>query len=116
MEGEIMWTDEELQQVLQEVSDGLNKLSSSDKQLTEEEKRLRGRLLRRKGILNSIKEAKEKNHKSEELYQYSVYGLLVPWGERHPFLMYLVSVLLRIRWQSGVGPYAFGGLAERKKK
>ena len=111
-----MWTDEELKQALNEVSGGLDKLSDSKKPLTKEEKKDRGRFLKRKYILENIKEAKEKNHRSEELYNSSIYDLLVPWGERHPFLMTVIMHLMRIRWQSGLSPLAFKESTERKKK
>ena len=111
-----MWTDEQLQQALKEASDDLDKLSKSVKPLSREEKKDRGRLLRRKYILERIKEAKEKKQKGDELYNSSIYDLLVPWGERHPFLMTVIMHLMRIRWQSGLSPLAFKESTERKEK
>ena len=112
----IMMSDERLQQALKEAADGLDKLSNSKKPLTKEEKKDRGRLLKRKYILDRIKEAKEKNHRSEELYNSSIYELLVPWGEKHPFLMFVLMHLLRVRWQSGLSPIALRDSPERKSK
>ena len=111
-----MMTDEQLQQALQEVSDGLDKLSNSKKPLTKEKRKDRGRLLRRKYILERIKEAKEKHHKAEELYNSSIYDFLVPWGEKHPFLMSIMMHVMRIKWQSGLSPLAFKESTEKKKK
>jgi len=111
-----MWTDEELKRTFKEVSDGLDKLSDSKKPLTKEERKDRGRFLKRKYILENIKEAKEKNHRSEELYNSTVYEMLVSWGERHPFLMSIMMHLMRIRWQSGLSPLAFKESTERKGK
>ena len=111
-----MWTDEELKRTFKEVSDGLDKLSDSKKPLTKEERKDRGRLLKRKYILERIKEAKEKKHKGEEVYNSSIYDLLVPWGERHPFLMSIMMHLMRVKWASGLSPLAFKESTERKGK
>jgi len=109
-------TDEQLQQALQEVSDGLDKLSNSKKPLTKEKRKDRGRLLRRKYILERIKEAKEKPHKAEEFYNSAIYELLVPWGEKHPFLMAIMMHVMRIKWASGLSSLAFRESSEKKKK
>ena len=111
-----MRSDEELQQALKEVSDSLDRLSKSEKPLTKGEKKDRGRLSRRKYILERIKEAKEKHQKGEEIYNSAVYDLLVPWGEKHSFLMSIMMHLMRIRWQSGLSPLAFKESTERKKR
>jgi len=111
-----MMSDEQLQQALKEVADGLDKLSKSKNLLTKEAKKDRGRLLKRKYVLDRIKEAKEKKQRGDELYNSAVYEFLVPWGERHPFLMFIVMHLMRVRWQSGLSPLAFKDSPERKKK
>ena len=84
-------TDEELQQTIQDVCENIDKLSDPDKPLTKEEKQHRQRLLFRKEVLYKIEEAKAKQDKDEELHHAMTYGLLTSWGERHPYLMYLMS-------------------------
>ena len=101
-EGEIMMMDKELQRVLKEVSADIDRLSNSDRPLTKEEEKYRRRLLKRKYVLDSIKAAKEKNRRDDELFNSTVYEMLVPWGERHPFLMGLVTHLMRVKWASGL--------------
>jgi hypothetical protein len=111
----IMMTKEQLQEALEEVSADLEKLSNREKPLTKEEKKYRGKLLMRRNVLESIKEAKEKNQKSEELYNSTVYSLLVPWGEKHPVLMFFVMRLMRARWW-GMSSYALREPVEREEK
>ena len=110
-----MMTDEQLQQALQEVSDDIDKLSNSDKPLTKEETSYRKKLLVRKYVLDSIKQAKEKNLKSDELYNSTYYSMLVPWGEKHPILMTLVMRLIKARWW-GISAYSYGEAWKRKEK
>ncbi len=100
----IMMTKEQLQEALEEVSAELDQLSNREKPLTKEEKKYRGKLLMRKNVLEQIKAAKEKNQKSEELYNNTVYGLLVPWGEKHPVLMFITMRLMRAKWW-GISAY-----------
>lgn len=115
-EGEIVMTDEQLQQALQEASAGIAKLSKSDKPLTKEEKKYRARLQKRKNILGRIKEAREKNQKEMELYHTTIYDFLVPWGEKHPFLMFFMMSMMRARWSSGLMSFALRESAKRKEK
>ena len=58
-----MWTNEQLQEALREVSADLDKLSNSEKPLTKEEGKYRKKLLMRKYVLDKIKEAKERTRK-----------------------------------------------------
>ncbi|MFQ5996961.1 MAG: hypothetical protein ACE5KP_04985, partial [Dehalococcoidales bacterium] len=95
-------TDEELNRALKEVSHGINKLSNLDRPLTREEERDRSRLSRRKYVLDRIKEAREKNRKDDEVFNSTVYEMLVSWGERHPIWMGIFTQLLRVRWGSGL--------------
>ena len=98
-EGEnIMMSNEQLQQALQGVSEDLDKLANSEKPLTKEEEKYRKKLVMRKYVLDKIKEAKEKKHKDDELYNSTVYDLLVPWGENHPILMNLMMRLMKTKW------------------
>lgn len=90
-------TDAELQKEIEDVREGIDKLSKSDKPLTKEEKQHKQRLLVRKDVLYQIKEAKEKHKQDEELHHTMTYALLTSWGERHPYLMYLMRSKLS-RW------------------
>ena len=109
-------TDEELQRVLKEVSNGINKLSNLDRPLTKEEKKHRGRLSRRKYVLDKIKEAREKNHKDDEVFNTTVYEMLVSWGERHPILLGIFTQLLKVRWGSGLTAVSLRESAKPKGK
>ena len=115
-EGESIMTDKQLQRVLKEVSADIDKLSNPDRPLTKEEERYRAKLSKRKYVLDRIKQAREKNRKEDEIYNSAVYEMLVPWGERHPFLMGIVIHLMRVRWGSGLASVAFRDSAARKEK
>ena len=95
-EGEIIMTDEELQQTMQELGESIDKLSDSDKPLTKEESRRRQLLLLRKETLQKIKEAREKNNANQEMTHTITYSLLTSLGEKHPFLMYFLQS--KFRW------------------
>ena len=90
-------TDADLQKEIEDVGESLGKLSKSDKPLTKEEKQHKQRLLVRKDVLYQIKEAKEKHKQDEEIQHSMTYAMLTAWGERHPYLMYLMSSKLS-RW------------------
>jgi hypothetical protein len=100
VEGEIMMTDAELKEKLQEVSADIDKLSNLDRPLIKEEERDRARLKYRKYVLDKIKEAREKHRKDDEVFNSTVYEMLVSWGERHPILMLIMTHLMRIKWGS----------------
>ena len=95
-EGRILMTDDELQQTIKELSEGIDTLSKSEKPLTRDEKKYRGRLLRRRAILSRIMEAREKNQKDEEIYHAAIYEMLMSWGEGHPVLMGIMMHFMRI--------------------
>ena len=97
-EGESAMTDEELQKTIQEVCESIENLPESDKHLSKEERKLKVILSMKKDILNKIKEAREKNELSDELYHTTVYGLFESLGEKHPYLMSLVQS--NLRWNS----------------
>ena len=88
-------TDEELQKAIREVSESLNNLPESDKSLSKEDRKRRYVLLLKKDILDKIKEAREKNDKSQELQNTMAYGLLTSVGEKHPYLASLLKSNLR---------------------
>ena len=93
-----MMSNEQLQQALQGVSEDMDKLTNSEKPLTKEEEKYRKKLVMRKYVLSKIQEAKDKNHKDDELYNSTVYDLLVPWGENHPVLMNIMMRLMKAKW------------------
>ncbi len=110
-----MWTDEQLRQTTGEVTAELDRLYNLERPLTKEEKKFRSRMQMRKYVLEKIKEAKDRGLTSDEMYNSTMYGLLVPWGEKHPFLMFLVSRWIRGRWW-GLGVYDHGIRAKRQQK
>ncbi len=89
-------TDEELLQTIQEVGEGLDKLSDPDKPLTKEEKRRQNLLSLQKETLQQIKEAREKHNATQELSLTIQYGLLSSLGEKHPFLLHFLSSKFRM--------------------
>ena len=91
MEGKNIMTDEELEQTIQELTESIDKLSSTEKPLTEEEKEGKRILLIKREYLQRIKKAREKNDKAEELTLTKNYGLFTALGEKHPFLMHFVK-------------------------
>ena len=87
--------DEELEELIREVSGKIEMLSNSEKPLTKEEKNRKEVLLLQKETLKRIKEAKKKGNWHQEVRACIDYSLLTELGEKHPFLMYF------IRSQSG---------------
>jgi len=116
VEGETMMTDAELKQNLEEVSAGIDKLSNLERPLTREEERDRARLKYRKYVLDRIKEAREKHRKDDEVYNSTVYELLVPWGEKHPILMLIMTHLMKIKWGSSITSISLRETIKPKKK
>lgn len=96
-----MLTKEQLEQELQKTNDDLKRLANSDKPLSKEERSWRGKLQVRKSILTAIKDAKERGSPGTELYNTTVYEMLIDWGERRPLLMFFVSNILRARFGMG---------------
>ena len=101
-EGEYLMTGEELETIIQDVSEKIDNLPESKEPLSKEEKKYREGLLFRKKILLSIKEAKEKDQKEAEVYGTIGYNLFTSWGERHPFLMGLVMNIIKSRMRGSV--------------
>ncbi len=95
-EGENIMTDEELEQAVREVNEGLKSMPESDKSLSKEDMRHKQVLLLKKDTLEKIKDARENNQKTEELQYAMFYGLLTSWGEKHPYLASLVRA--NFRW------------------
>ena len=96
-----MLSTEQLEQELQRANDELKRLANSDKALTKEERGWKGKLQVRKSVLTAIKEAKDGGNRGVELYNTTVYEMLLDWGERRPLLMFFVSNILRARFGMG---------------
>lgn len=96
-----MIPDEDLKQMLHDFSSRLDELANSDRPLTEEEKKYRGKLLKRKQILTEVKRARDQKQKDAELFHTTVYNIMVPWGEDHPVMMFFMLIVMRMKWSSG---------------
>ena len=110
-----MMTEEQLQEARVEVTGELDRLAGLERPLTEEERKVRYKYRIRKYVLDKIKEAKDKNQKGDELYNTTYYGLLVPWGEKHPFLFFIWMRILKARWW-GISAYNYGDTLEKNKQ
>ncbi len=91
-----MFTDEQLQQELQDINEGLKELPDPDKSLSKEERKRKYLLLMKKDVLEKIKQAKEKNDKSQEFDSSIDYAVLTSFGEKHPILMHLAK--MKFKW------------------
>jgi len=109
-----MMTEEQLKELRQEIGSELDNLASLERPLTREEEKHRGKLRIRKYVLDKIKEAKDKNQRSDELYNTTYYHMLVPWGEKHPVLFFFWMRIIKARWW-GVTAYHYGNAWEKKK-
>ena len=110
-----MMTEEQLRELTQEVSEELDRLVDSEKPLTKEEEKYQKRLRIRKYVLGKIKEAKDTKRRGDELYNTTYYQMLVPWGEKHPVLFFMLMRIIRARWW-GVTAYHYGDAWEKKEK
>jgi hypothetical protein len=110
-----MMTEEQLQELRQEVGGELNNLANLERPLTKEEKEHRGKLRHRKYVLDKIKEAKDRKQKSDELFNTTYYQMLVPWGEKHPLLFFFWMRIIKGRWW-GITAYHYGGVWEKREK
>ena len=90
-------TNEEINELIQELSEEIDKLSDPEKTLTKKEKRHQNIILMERETLEKLKEAKEKG-KSQQEYSLTVtYGLLTSIGEKYPFLIPFIKA------KSGIG-------------
>ena len=110
-----MISEEQLKELHQEISGELDNLSDLERPLTKEEEKHRKRLRFRNYVLDRIKEAKDKDQKSDELYNTTYYQMLVPWGEKHPILFFFWMRIIRARWW-GVSAYSYGDVWEKREK
>jgi len=93
--------DEDLKQMLRELAVQLDEFANSDKPLTGEEKKSRGKILRRQMILSEVKRARDNKQKDAELFHTAVYNAVVPWGEEHPVMLFILLIAMRMKWSSG---------------
>ncbi len=109
-----MMTAEQWQEAMAGVSAELEGLASLERTLTDEEQKRQNRFRIRKYVLDKIKEARDKDSKSDELYNTTYYQMLVPWGEKHPVLFFFWMRIIRARWW-GISAYHYGDAWEGKK-
>ena len=86
-------TDEEVQQAIQEVNKSLDNLPESDDKAPSQQRQV---LLLKKEVLQKVKEAREEGNKNQEVYNSVYYSLLDTWGEKHPYMVYLM--MSRFKW------------------
>ncbi len=110
-----MISEEQLKELRQEINGELDNLSNLERPLTVEEKKHQGRLRMRKYVLDKIKEARDKDQKSDELYNTTYYQMLVPWGEKHPILFFFWMRIIKARWW-GISAYSYGDAWKGKEK
>ena len=116
VEGEIaMMTEEQWKEAMKETTSELETLSALERPLTKDEEKHRSKYSTRKYVLDKIKEAGDKNAKSDELYNNTYYQMLVPWGEKHPVLFFFWMRIIRARWW-GVTSYHYGDVWKGKKE
>jgi hypothetical protein len=108
-------TEEQWQEVMAEVSAELDGLANLERELTAEEEKRRKKFRIRKYVLEKIKEARDANRKSDELYNTTYYNMLVPWGEKHPLLFFFWMRFIRGRWW-GITAYNYGDAWKGKKE
>ena len=89
-------TDEELQQIIQDISESIEKLSDPEKTLTKDEERRKQLFLLKKEVLLKIVEAREKKDRNKELAAHMDYTLLTTFGEKHPFLFNIMRSKIRM--------------------
>jgi hypothetical protein len=80
-------TDEELETLIREMSEEIDRLENSEKPLTREEKRQKTLLQLQKEALERIKAAQEKGNLSQEVKAGVDYALLKQYGKKHPLLI-----------------------------
>lgn len=84
-------TDEEINELIQDLVEKIEKLSDPEKPLTKKEKNHKNILLLQLETLEKLKEARAKGKSHQEFSLTITYGLLTSLGEKHPFLMTLIK-------------------------
>ena len=90
-------TDEEINELIQELSEEIDKLSDSEKPLTKKEKNHINMVLLKKETLEKLKEAREQGKSQQEFSLTMTYGLLTALGEKYPFLIPFIKAKSGIR-------------------
>jgi hypothetical protein len=80
-------TNEEINELIKEQSEEIEKWSTSEKELSRQEKHHINLLLLKKETLEKIKTAREKGRNHQEFSLTITYGLLTSVGEKYPFLV-----------------------------
>jgi len=80
-------TDEEINELIQDLAEKIEKLSDPEKPLTKKEKNYKSILLLQMETLEKLKEAREKGKSQQEFSLTVTYGLLTSLGEKHPLLI-----------------------------
>ena len=88
--------NEEIQSLIQEMTDGLDELSNLERKLNKEERKRKHLLQMKQDILMRIKKARDDNNSSQEYNLLVNYGIVTSLGEKHPILMMLVKSTLSI--------------------
>ena len=83
--------DEELEQLIKDASEQIDKLSDREQSLTKEERNRKIVLELQKEALAKIKAAKEKGSLTQEVRASIDYALLTRYGEKHPLLLYFLK-------------------------
>jgi len=106
-------TEEQWKEAMKEVTGEMETLSALERPLTKDEEKHRSKYHTRKYVLDKIKEARDTDAKSDELYNNTYYSMLVPWGEKHPVLFFFWMRIIRARWW-GVTAYQYGDVWKKK--
>ena len=92
-------TNEELEKLMQEVSEQIDRLSDDpEKPLTRQERTRKLVLNVQREALKKIQSAKAKGSLHQEVRAGMDYALLVRYGEKNPFLMNFVRSKMRWWW------------------
>ena len=93
-------TDEEIETLIQETSEQIEKLSGkSEESLTRQERGRKIVLQAKLQTLKKIQVAKEKGNFNQEVKAGVDYALLCKYGEKHPFLLnFLKSQMTWFGW------------------
>ena len=92
-------TKEELEALIKEASEELDKLPDDpEKPLTKKERARRAVLRAQLRTLDKMKEAKEKGNLQQEIQAGVDYALLTKYGEKHPFLMNFIKSQMTWHW------------------
>ncbi|MDD4858867.1 MAG: hypothetical protein PHR56_01480 [Dehalococcoidales bacterium] len=92
-------TDQEIEKLLQEMTEGIEKLSVKDQVLTKAQKNDKGLMMAKKDTLLRIKLAREKRESNAEFNNIVFWGALNSWAGKNAILRHFA----RIRFHQGIG-------------